>query len=454
MDENSIKRIQPHNKKAEQSVLGAMLMDADAISQVEPLLTKEDFYIVQYGIIYETIIELYNENITADVITVPERLKSKGVPEEIGSPANMAELAMAVPVSVKADDYAKIIRNNSTLRKLISLCENTARDCYAGGVANVDSILESSEQKIFKLTQSHMGGTKEESMKDIVLNIIREMEIAANNKGEYTGIPTGFTDLDNKLTGMHGGELIIVAARPAMGKTAFVLNIVHHLAIKKNVPCLLFSLEMSKEQLGQRIMSIDAMVDSKAMKLSHTLTDDDWDKLAESMDVMSKAPIYMVDNSAISISELRSISRMHKQNHNIGLIVIDYLQLMSATGKVESRQNFIAEVSRSLKNLARELNVPIIALSQLSRGVESRNDKMPVMSDIRESGAIEQDADVIMFIHRDEYYNPDTTDKPNTAEINIAKNRSGETGTIDLRWIGKYTKFANPEKYYNPPDGK
>ena len=452
MDENSIKRIQPHNKKAEQSVLCAMLMDVDAISQIEPLLVKEDFYIAQYGIIYETILELYNENVTVDVITVPERLRKKGVPEEVGSPANMAEIATAIPASVRAKDYAEIVRTNSTLRKLIKLCENTAKECYSGG-NSIDTILETTEQKIFKLVQGYMGGSKNESMKDIVLSIIKEMEIAANNKGEFTGIPTGFTDLDNMLTGMHGGELIIVAARPAMGKTAFVLNIVHHLAIKKNVPCLLFSLEMSKEQLGSRIMAIDAMVDSKAMKLSHTLTDDDWDKLAETMDVMVKAPIYMVDNSSISISELRSLARMHKQNHNIGLIVIDYLQLMSSTGKVESRQNFIADVSRSLKNLARELNVPIIALSQLSRGVESRNDKMPVMSDIRESGAIEQDADVIMFIHRDEYYNPDTTQKPNTAEINVAKNRSGETGTIDLRWIGKYTKFANPEKYYKPKEG-
>ncbi len=452
MDENSIKRIQPHSKKAEQSVIGAMLMDSDAISQIEPILTKDDFYIAQYGILYETILELYNENVPVDTITVPERLKSKGVPDEIGSASNMAELALAVPTSVRAKDYAKIVRKDSTLRKLIKLCENTTKDCYSGG-ESVDAILENVEQKIFKLVQNYMGGTKEESMKEVVLNIIKRMETDAHNKGEFTGIPTGFTDLDRMLTGMHGGELIIVAARPAMGKTAFVLNIVHHLAIKKNVPCLLYSLEMSKEQLGERLMAIDAMVDSKAMKLSHTLTDDDWDKLSETMNVMMKAPIYMVDNSAISIAELRSQARMHKQNHNIGLIVIDYLQLMSPSGRVESRQNFIADVSRSLKNLARELNVPIIALSQLSRGVESRNDKMPVMSDIRESGAIEQDADVIMFIHRDEYYNPDTTEKPNTAEVNIAKNRSGETGTIDLRWIGKYTKFANPEKYYKP-DGK
>ncbi|MBQ8165962.1 MAG: replicative DNA helicase, partial [Lachnospiraceae bacterium] len=352
MDENSIKRIQPHNKKAEQSVLGAMMMDNEVISQVEPILAKEDFYITQYGIIYETILELYNENVEADVITIPERLKSKNIGDEKTNSDVMAELALAVPTIVKAKDYAQIVRKNSTLRKLIKLCENTTTDCYAGG-NSVDFILENIEQKIFKLVQGYMGGTKEESMKEVVLNIIKKMEADAHNKGEFTGIPTGFTDLDRMLTGMHGGELIIVAARPAMGKTAFVLNIVHHLAVKKNVPCLLYSLEMSKEQLGTRLMAIDAMVDSKAMKLSHTLTDDDWDKIMETMDVMSEAPIYMVDNSAISIAELRSQARMHKQNHNIGLIVIDYLQLMSPSGRVESRQNFIADVSRSLKNLAR-----------------------------------------------------------------------------------------------------
>ncbi|MBE5932833.1 MAG: replicative DNA helicase [Lachnospiraceae bacterium] len=452
MDENSIKKIQPHNKKAEQSVIGAMLMDADAISQVEPLLTKDDFYIAQYGIIFEAIVELYNENVPADFVTLGEKLKSKNVPEEVGSPANIAEIANAVPTSVRAKEYAEIVRNNSTLRKLIKLCENTAKDCYAGG-NTVDNILEGTEQKIFKLVQSHIGGSKNESMKEVILSIIKEMEAAAQNKGNVTGIPTGFVDLDNMLTGMHAGELILVAARPAMGKTAFVLNIVHHLAIKKNVPCLIYTLEMSKQQLGTRMMAIDAMVDSKAMKLSHMLTDDDWDKLGETMDVMVKAPIHMVDNSSISIAELRSLARMYKQNYGIGLIVIDYLQLMSNNGPIESRQQFISDISRSLKNLARELEIPIIALSQLSRAVDSRTDHKPVLSDLRESGAIEQDADVVMFIYRDEYYNPDTTTKPQTAEIIVAKNRSGETGSVDLRWIGKYTKFANPEKYYKPNEG-
>ena len=249
------------------------------------------------------------------------------------------------------------------------------------------------------------------------------------------------------LTGMHGGELLLVAARPAMGKTAFVLNIAHDLAVMHNTPCALFSLEMSKEQLVSRMIAIDAMVDSKSMKLGN-LTDDDWDKVIESTEAIAKAPLYIDDNSSITVSELRSKCRKLKQNHNIGIIILDYLQLMSTNKRVESRQQFISDVSRALKNIARELNVPVIALSQLSRAVDSRPDHKPVLSDLRESGAIEQDADVVMFIYRDEYYNPETTTKPQTAEIIIAKQRSGETGSVDLRWIGKYTKFADPERHY------
>ena len=253
------------------------------------------------------------------------------------------------------------------------------------------------------------------------------------------------------LTGMHGGELLLVAARPAMGKTAFVLNIAHDIAVMHQIPCAIFSLEMSKEQLVSRMIAIDAMVDSKKMKLGDH-SNDDWDKVTESIEAIASSPIYIDDNSSITISELRSKCRKLKQNHNIQLIILDYLQLMSSSRNVESRQQFIAEVSRALKNIARELNVPVIALSQLSRAVDSRPDHKPVLSDLRESGSIEQDADVVMFIYRDEYYNPETTTKPQTAEIIIAKQRSGETGSIDLRWIGKYTKFADPEKHYQQPN--
>ena len=268
-------------------------------------------------------------------------------------------------------------------------------------------------------------------------------------RASISALSTGFRDLDSLLTGMNGGELILVAARPAMGKTAFVLNIVHYLSIKKNIPSVVFSLEMSRKQLMSRIIAMDAMVDSKALKLG-TLSDDDWDKVIESADVVGRAPIYIEADYAVTLSDLRTRCRYHKQNNGIQLIVLDYLQLMSTTKNVESRQQFISDISRGLKNLSIELDVPIIALSQLSRAVDARTDHKPVLSDLRESGAIEQDADVVMFIYRDEYYNPETTTKPQTAEITIAKHRSGEVGSVDLRWIGKYTKFADPEKFYQP----
>lgn len=452
MDENSIRRIQPHNKEAEQSVIGAMLMDRDVISDVSDLLVREDFYNAQYGILYENMVELYNEGQPVDMVTLSERLKMKEVPEEISSPMFMADIMAAVPTSANARQYAQIVQDKSILRRLIKLSDDISKDCYLAS-DRVDNILEDAEQKIFRLVQNRNGSSDFTPVSKIVINVIAEIEEAARNKGKVTGLSTGFTDLDNMLTGMHGGEFILVAARPAMGKTAFVLNIAHDLAVMHNVPCALFSLEMSKEQLISRMIAIDAMVDSKSMKLGN-LSDDDWDKVIESTEAIAKAPLYIDDNSAVTVSELRSKCRKLKQNNNIGLIILDYLQLMSTTRHVESRQQFIAEVSRAMKNLARELNIPVIALSQLSRAVDSRPDHKPVLSDLRESGSIEQDADVVMFIYRDEYYNPETTTKPQTAEIIIAKQRSGETGSVDLRWIGKYTKFADPEKHYQaPPQG-
>lgn len=446
MDENVIRRIQPHSREAEQSVVGAMLMDRDVISDVADMLVSEDFYNSQYGILYETMVELYSEGKPVDIVTLHDRLAAKNVPEEISKTSFIADIIKAVPTSANAREYARIVLDKSTLRRLIKLCEDTEKDSYLGG-GSVDSLLEDAEQKIFKLVQSRNGSSDMVPISQIVINVIAEIEEAARNKGKVTGLPTGFTDLDNMLTGMHGGELLLVAARPAMGKTAFVLNIAHDLAVMHGVPCALFSLEMSKEQLVSRMIAIDAMVDSKSMKLGN-LSDDDWDKVIESTEAIAKAPLYIDDNSSITISELRSKCRKLKQNHNIGVIMLDYLQLMSTTRHVESRQQFISDVSRALKNIARELNVPVIALSQLSRAVDSRPEHKPVLSDLRESGAIEQDADVVMFIYRDEYYNPETTTKPQTAEIIIAKQRSGETGSVDLRWIGKYTKFADPEKHY------
>ena len=450
MEENGIKRIQPNNKDAEQAVIGAMLMDRNAIADVSYMLTGEDFYNPQFAALYECMIELYNEGQQVDLITVGEKLKMKNLPEDLYNPAFLAGIISSVSTSVLATQHAKVVKDKSLLRKLIKLCEDTAKDCYLGN-DKTEYILEGTEQKIFKLVQNSTGSKDITSINKIVINVLNEIEEAARNKGKVTGLSTGFVDLDNMLTGMHGGELLLVAARPAMGKTAFVLNIAHDLAVMHHVPCAIFSLEMSKEQLVSRMIAIDAMVDSKKMKLGD-LPNDDWDKVTESMEAIARSPIYIEDNSAITISELRSKCRKLKQNYDIQLIILDYLQLMSSARPVESRQQFIAEVSRSLKNLARELNVPIIALSQLSRAVDSRPDHKPVLSDLRESGSIEQDADVVMFIYRDEYYNPETTTKPQTAKIIIAKQRSGETGSIDLRWLGKYTKFADPEKHYQQPN--
>lgn len=446
MDENTVKRILPHNDKAEQGIIGSMLVNRDAISDVMDMLTGDEFYNKQYGILFDNMVELYSEGASVDTVTLNERLKRKAIPDEVANTDTLARLVMETPIYAPVKDYARIVKDKATLRQLIRLCENTEADGYKSEEA-VENILERAEQSIFKLVQNRNGSEENVSIRDVVMNVILEMEEAARHDGKVTGVPTGFRDLDSMLTGMHAGELLLVAARPAMGKTAFVLNIAHYLAVMKHIPVGFFSLEMSREQLASRVLAIDAMVDSKNMKTGN-LSDDDWDKVIESTEAVANSPLYIEENSAITISDLRSVARKWKQNYGIQVLMIDYLQLMSPSRSVESRQVFIAEVSRALKNLAKELKIPIIALSQLSRAVDARPDHKPVLSDLRESGSIEQDADVVMFIYRDEYYNPETTEKPQTAEIIIAKQRSGETGSVDLRWIGKYTKFADPEKHY------
>ena len=446
MDENTVKRILPHNDKAEQGIIGSMLVNRDAISDVMDMLTGDEFYNKQYGILFDNMVELYSEGASVDTVTLNERLKRKAIPDEVANTDTLARLVMETPIYAPVKDYARIVKDKATLRQLIRLCENTEADGYKSEEA-VEDILERAEQSIFKLVQNRNGSEENVSIRDVVMNVILEMEEAAKHDGKVTGVPTGFRDLDSMLTGMHAGELLLVAARPAMGKTAFILNIAHYLAVMKHIPVGFFSLEMSREQLASRVLAIDAMVDSKNMKTGN-LSDDDWDKVIESTEAVANSPLYIEENSAITISDLRSVARKWKQNYGIQVLMIDYLQLMSPSRSVESRQVFIAEVSRALKNLAKELKIPIIALSQLSRAVDARPDHKPVLSDLRESGSIEQDADVVMFIYRDEYYNPETTEKPQTAEIIIAKQRSGETGSVDLRWIGKYTKFADPEKHY------
>ena len=439
--ENVVKRVKPHDDKAERGVIASMLMDREAISDVSALLNKEDFYNAQYGYLYEAIVVLYNEGKAVDEILLAEQLKKMGLPEEITGLNYLGEILADTQTSAFAKQYAEIIRNKSYLRKLIKASEDHMKMAYEGK-GEVDEILETAEQDMFTLVQGRSGKNDFDNIRQVVVDVIGDIEAATKTRGRVNGLRTGFKELDNMLTGLHGGELILVAARPSMGKTAFVLNIAHHVAYKERIPVAMFSLEMSSKQLVTRLVAVDSMVDAKSIKTGD-LKDGDWTKIIESTNNIANSPIFIMDNSAITISEMRSKCRKLKQQEDIGLIIIDYLQLMSAAGRVESRQLFIAEVSRALKSIARELDVPVIALSQLSRAVDSRPDHKPVLADLRESGAIEQDADVVMFIYRDDYYNPETTEKPGVAEIIIAKQRNGSTGPIELAWISKYTKFAN-----------
>ncbi len=370
-----------------------------------------------------------------------ERLKEKDVPPEIESMEFMRELLNAVTTSANVKYYAEIVSEKSMMRKLIKLNESIANSCYAGKEP-LEQILETTEKSVFELLQRRSVG-EYVPIKQVVLNALERIEKASKNKGVVTGIPTGFIDLDYKLSGLQPSDLVLVAARPSMGKTAFVLNIAQHVAFKKEKGVAVFSLEMSKEQLVNRLFALESQVDSQMLRTGN-LKDSDWEKLIEGAGIIGRSNLIIDDTPSISVSELRSKCRKYKLEHNIELVIIDYLQLMmgSAGKRQESRQQEISEISRSLKALARELNVPVVALSQLSRAVESRPDKRPMLSDLRESGAIEQDADVVMFIYRDEYYNKDS-DKKRQAEIIIAKQRNGPIGTVDLAWLADYTKFAN-----------
>ena len=441
MEEALIKRVMPHSIEAEQSVVGAMLMDKDAILTAAEIVSGQDFYQTAYGVIFDSMVELFNEGKPVDLVTLQERLKEKDVPPEIASLEFVRDLVSAVPTSANVKYYAQIVADKSMLRKLIKLNDEISNTCYAGK-ESLEAILETTEKSMFQLLQQRNTG-EYVPIRQVVLNALDRIEKASKSKGTVTGIPTGFIDLDYKLSGLQPSDLILVAARPSMGKTAFVLNIAQYVAFKKDRATAIFSLEMSKEQLVNRLFSLESQVDAQALRTGN-MKDSDWEKLIEGAGIIGKSKLIIDDTPGISVSELRSKCRKYKLEHGLDLIIIDYLQLM--TGSVgkrsESRQQEISEISRSLKGLARELNVPVIALSQLSRAVESRPDKRPMLSDLRESGAIEQDADVVMFIYRDEYSNKDSEYKKQ-AEIIIAKQRNGPVGTVHLAWLGEYTKFAN-----------
>lgn len=442
MEEALIKRIMPNSLEAEQSVVGSMIMDKDAIVTVMEMLSQEDFYHKQYGLLFQAMVELYNAGQPVDLVTLQNKLRSMNVPPEVSSLEFVRDLLTAIPTSANVKSYAQIVKDKGVLRRLIKITEEIENQCYAD-TGELEDILADTERNVFGLLQNRSGGDYV-PIKEIVLNALEKIELASKTQGNVTGIPTGFVDLDYKMSGLQPSDFILVAARPSMGKTAFVLNIAQYVAFHEDMATAVFSLEMSKEQLVNRLFSLESRVDAQVLR-SGNLADTDWEKLIEGAGVIGSSHLIIDDTPGISISELRSKCRKFKLEHDLKLIIIDYLQLMSGSGRPESRQQEISEISRSLKGLARELNVPVIALSQLSRAVEQRPDHRPMLSDLRESGAIEQDADVVMFIYRDDYYNKDT-DLKNIAEIIIAKQRNGPIGTVNLVWLPQYTKFANMEK--------
>lgn len=442
-EEALLKRVLPHSTEAEQSVIGSMIIDREAITIASEIISGEDFYGKQYGVIFDTMVELNDEGKPVDLVTLQDRLREKDVPPEISSLEFVKSMIDWVPTSANVKYYATIVAEKSSLRKLIRLNEEIENTCYTGK-ENLEVILEDTEKKVFELVQKRNTGDYV-PIRQVVMNAMDKIEKASKNKGNVTGVATGFIDLDYRTAGMQPSDLILVAARPSMGKTAFVLNIAQHVAFKLNQTVAIFSLEMSKEQLVNRLFSLESRVDSQHLRTGN-LSDAEWEKLIESAGVIGKSNLIIDDTPGISISELRSKCRKYKLDHDLKMIIIDYLQLMSGSGRgSDSRQQEISDISRSLKALARELNVPVIALSQLSRAVEQRPDHRPMLSDLRESGAIEQDADVVMFIYRDDYYNKDT-DRKGIAEIIIAKQRNGPIGTVELVWLPDYTKFANLEK--------
>ena len=432
----------PNSKEAEQSVIGSMIMDRDAIVTASEQLHKDDFYYQQYGIIFEAMVELFTAGQPVDLVTLQNKLKEKDVPEEISSLGFVRELLTSVPTSANIKYYATIVSENAIKRRLIRVMESIENECYAGK-ESLESVLNKTEKDVFALLNSRSGGDFV-PIRQVVLNALEKIENASKQTGAVTGIPTGFTDLDYRTAGLQPSDLILVAARPSMGKTAFVLNIAQHVAFREAKSVAIFSLEMSKEQLVNRLFSLESRVDAQALRTGN-LSDADWEQLIEGAGIIGDSRLIIDDTPGISISEMRSKCRKYKLEQGLDIIIIDYLQLMSGSGRGnESRQQEISDISRSLKGLARELNVPVVALSQLSRAVEQRPDKRPMMSDLRESGAIEQDADVIMFIYRDDYYNKDTELK-GISEIIIAKQRNGPIGTVNLAWLPQYTKFGNLE---------
>ncbi|MDR3540776.1 MAG: replicative DNA helicase [Desulfosporosinus sp.] len=437
-------KVPPQNLEAEQAVLGAMMLEPEAGSSVFELLQPEDFYRDNHRLIFSALRDLFEKGDPVDLVSVAEILRKQGRLEQVGGIATISEIARSVPSAANVEYYAKLVTEKALLRQLIRASSSILERGYEPG-EEARGLLEEAEKLILDLSRRRVKDGFS-FIRDVLLETFEKIEYLYANKGNLTGVPTFFTELDRMTSGWQPSDLVIIAGRPSMGKTAMVLNMAQNAAVRAKVPVVIFSLEMSKEQLVQRMLCGEAMVDQQRVRTGDLL-DADWPKLTRAVGPLSDAPIFIDDTVGISLAELRSKARRLKMEHNLGMIVIDYLQLLSVGKKTESRQQEVAQISRTLKGLARELKVPVIALSQLNRGVEQRQDKRPIMSDLLESGAIEADADVISFIYRDEYYNHES-EKKGIAELIIAKHRNGPVGTVELGFLKEFTKFVNLERQH------
>ena len=429
----------PQSIEAEQSVIGSMIIDKSAIARVLEGLEEEDFYRDGHKIIYKTILEMFRNDIAIDLLTLLEYLKSTDMLERAGGVTYITELSSSVPTTANLSAYIKIVSDKSTLRKLIKASTTIIEESYTNQ-SQVEDVVDIAEKKIFNIAEKRT--TKDfEPLSDVLERGFAQIERLFNNKDELTGVGSGFTDLDSKTSGFQSGDMILIAARPSMGKTTFALNIAEHAALREHKSVVIFSLEMSKEQLAYKLLCSEANVDMLKLRTG-TLEDKDWENIAMAAGPLSKAKVYIDDTAGVTVMEMRSKCRRLKIEYGIDLIVIDYLQLMSGGAGSDNRQQEVSEISRSIKALAKEMECPVIALSQLSRAPEQRADHRPMLSDLRESGSIEQDADIVMFLYRDEYYNKETEDK-NIGECIIAKQRNGPVGTARLAWLGQYSKFGN-----------
>ena len=434
-----IERIPPHNEEAERSVLGAAMLNKEVLFDILEEVKEDDFYNESHKEIFRAIWELYRKNSAVDMLTVCEELKSRQSLDMVGGRAYIATLTAEVPSTANGREYAKIIAEKAIMRQMIRTAEDITEKGYESKMA-AREILDYEESGIFQIAQMRQKNDYTK-IQDVLLENLKIIDAAAQNKDKITGIPTGFHDLDEKTSGLQRSDLIIVAARPGMGKTAFALNIAQQSAVKHGTSAIIFSLEMSKEQLGQRLLAMQARVEMQKLKQGD-LDRKDWDRVSLGVDELNNSKIVIDDTPGISLMEMRNKCRRLKAEQGLDLIVVDYLQLMTFEGKTDNRQQEISALSRNMKLLAREMNCPVILLSQLSRAPELRQDKRPMLSDLRESGSIEQDADIVIFLYRDDYYN-ENTEKPGVCEVNIAKHRSGPTDKIELTWVSRYTKFSD-----------